>query len=306
MSSDSLPRGIVSVVQTPFHPNGQIDEESLICLVNDAIASGVDGFLLPVVASEVESLTAEERKKILDLVGRETAGRVPIIVGASAHDPEECIKTCNQHYEFDVTASLVAVPNPLYQNPTEMMSFFRSISSKTDSPLIIQDLQFNGPGMDIETICQLRDILPNLAGLKIETVPAGPKYTQVRNALGPDFYIAGGWAVTQMIEALDRGVDAMMPESSMVLVYQAIYQAYRNGDRQLARDLFEKLLPVLSYTNQELLTSIAFFKRLLVRKNIFRTEDTRLGQFEWDEYNEKIAEYLIEKYLQLENEVRAV
>jgi 4-hydroxy-tetrahydrodipicolinate synthase len=36
------------------------------------------------------------------------------------------------------------------------------------------------------------------------------------------FYIAGGWAVTQMIEALDRGIDAIIPESSMARVYTAI------------------------------------------------------------------------------------
>lgn len=40
---------------------------------------------------------------------------------------------------------------------------------------------------------RLRDELPTLAGLKIETVPAGAKYTRVRETFGPDFYISGGW-----------------------------------------------------------------------------------------------------------------
>jgi dihydrodipicolinate synthase/N-acetylneuraminate lyase len=109
-----------------------------------------------------------------------------------------------------------------------------------------------------------------------------------------------------MIEALDRGVDAMMPESSMIVVYVAIERAYRAGDRARARRVFQALLPVLAYTNQEIATSIAFFKRLLVRKGIFETARMRLGVFEWDRFNERIADELIEHYLALESEIRGV
>lgn len=149
----------------------------------------------------------------------------------------------------------------------------------------------------------MTDAFPNLVGLKIETVPAGPKYTVVRDALGPEFFIAGGWAVTQMIEALDRGVDAMIPDSSMIRVYRAILREHSAGQRDAARNVFHRLLPILAFTNQEIATSVAFFKRLLVRKGIFACDAVRMPGFSRDRYNECIAGELIEHYLTLEREV---
>ena len=66
-------------------------------------------------------------------------------------------------------------------------------------------MQGSGPGLDIPTIRRLNENLPSVVGMKVETVPSGTKYTQVRKAMGADFYIAGGRAVPQLIEALSIG-----------------------------------------------------------------------------------------------------
>jgi 4-hydroxy-tetrahydrodipicolinate synthase len=67
--------------------------------------------------------------------------------------------------------------------------------------------------------------------------------------------------------------------------------------------LFRRLLPVLAFTNQEIATSIAFFKRLLVRRGVFAHETMRDPGFTWDDHNTRIADELIDLYLQLEAEV---
>ena len=86
----------------------------------------------------------------------------------------------------------------------------------------------------------------------------------------------GGWAIAQMIEAMDRGVDALIPEASMVAVYSTIWDLHHAGRREEAVRLFRQLLPVVAFTNQEIRLCIAFFKRLLVRKGIFSGETMRL------------------------------
>jgi dihydrodipicolinate synthase/N-acetylneuraminate lyase len=308
-----LRSGIVSVVQTPFRADcggstdGNLHEDDLVRLVEHAIASGVDGLLAPVVASEVDTLSASERNRIVELVAATCRNKVPFVVGASSPNVQECIAHGNVAEHAGASAYLVAVPAPLYDDTDRVIPFFSEIANQVDLPLVIQDLQFNGPGLDIDTIAELIEQIPHLAGLKIETEPAGPKYTAVRKALQDrgreDFWIAGGWAVPQMIEALDRGVDAMIPESAMIPVYHAVDTLYRGGRRDEALRLFHRLLPVLSFTNQELLTSIAFFKRLLVRKGIISSENMRKSGFKWDSYNTRIADELIEHYLELEAEV---
>jgi len=137
--------------------------------------------------------------------------------------------------------------------------------------------------------------------MKIETVPAGPKYTLARSILGPDCWIAGGWAVPQMIEALDRGVDALVPECSMVRVYKAVERRYRNGDRAGATALFRQLLPILAFSNQEIGTSVAFFKRLLVKKGIFAHPHQRMPIPAWDPTSDHLTHELITHYLTVEH-----
>ncbi|MFO1021191.1 MAG: dihydrodipicolinate synthase family protein [Planctomycetales bacterium] len=300
-----LPRGIISVVQTPFLSNLTLDLESLRRLIADALDADVDGFLVPAVASEVGTLTGEERQQILACVLETTRSRVPVIAGASSPAPQISRDLGLQAEEMGASAWLIAVPDPLYRSPDDILPFFKAATEGISLPLVIQDLQFNGPGLTLDDMRKLSDALPQLAGWKIETVPAGPKYSLVRQAFGPRCHISGGWAVPQLIEALDRGVDAMIPESAMIRIYKKIYRRYQAGNRGSATELFRRLQPILAFTNQEILTSIAFFKRLLVRKGIFREDAVRVTGFQWDRWNERIAEELIALYLQLEQETAA-
>lgn len=296
-------KGILSVVQTPFDARGRVDRQSLRRLAQDAIEGGVKGLLAPAVASEVACLSVHEREEVLAEIMAAAANRVPLIVGASSDSVAECRHFARWAVDHGTAAYLVAIPGAMYRQPEVIIPFFREVSAGFELPLIVQDFEMNGPGMTMALIGQLQQAVPAIVGIKVETSPAGPKYTAVRDAFGPGFFIAGGWAVQQFIEALDRGVDAMVPESSMVRVYSAIHRCHRAGRRQQAREIFNALLPILAFTNQELTASIAFFKRLLVRKGIFATGNMRMPGFDWDKYNARIADELIEHYLALENRV---
>lgn len=292
--------GIVPVLQTPFLADGAIDRESFHRLIERAIGAGASGLLVPAVASEVKHLGTSERDSLLALAIEHAAGRVPVIAGISAETAAESARLGAAAQSAGANAMLAAVPDRFYQRIDDVPGFFRAIHDAADLPLIIQDLQWNGPGLPVSMIAELASQLPRLRGIKIETVPAGPKYSAVREALGRGFFICGGWAVPQMIEALDRGVDAMIPEASMVPVYARIDALYREGDRAGAVELFRRLLPVLAFSNQDLRTSIAFFKRLLVRLGIFETALMRDPGFEWDAFNQRIADELIDLYLEIE------
>lgn len=297
----NLPRGMFPLLETPFDETGAVDFASLERLTEDVVTSGVGGVLAPLVASEVHSLTVDERRAIVELASRQIRRRIAFVAGASSDDPDVCRGSARLAGDLGCDGYLVAVPAQLYSQPEAIVPFFETVAAASDASLIIQDLQWNGPGLTIETMQRLRDKLPTLAGFKIETIPSGPKYTAVREALGPDFHISGGWAIPQLIEALDRGVDAMVPESALVRVFQAIYRAHASGDRAGAVQLFRQLLPVLVFSNQELFHSIAFFKRLLVRKGLLRTADMRPPGYQWDRYRLRIADELIDYYLDLES-----
>ena len=102
----------------------------------------------------------------------------------------------------------------------------------------------------------------------------------------------------QMIEAFDRGVHAIMP-TAMHAIYTRIYQLYASGDRAGAQALFERLLPVLAFSNQHLDISIHFFKRLLWRQGIYPTDYVRPPALPFDSVHQHIADNLIDRVYEL-------
>ena len=92
----------------------------------------------------------------------------------------------------------------------------------------------------------------------------------------------------------------MIPVVSMVLVYYAIGRLHEEGRRVEAVELLRRFVTVLTFSNQEIHRSIALFKRLLRRKGIFAGERMRAGAFAWDDYNLRIADEMINLYLELE------
>ena len=102
-------------------------------------------------ASEVQALSISEREQLVKFVAGAIGGRVPFIVGASADDAEICRSFAKLAEKVNAAAYLVAVPNALYGRTEELLSFFRSIVVASSAPIIIQDLQWNGPALDLES-----------------------------------------------------------------------------------------------------------------------------------------------------------
>lgn len=172
-----LPRGIVPVLQTPFDDRGAADFDSLGRLIEDALAGGAAGFLAPAVASEVETLAPGERKTLMQFVSRTLNGRAPLIGGCSAPSAKECARWTAAADAAGAAAILISPPEALRNQPEELLAFMRRATGHCELPLIVQDLDWTGPGLSLDSLLRLRGGLPRLAGAKVETAPYGPKYT---------------------------------------------------------------------------------------------------------------------------------
>lgn len=96
------------------------------------------------------------------------------------------------------------------------------------------------------------------------------------------------------------GILAQAPEGSMVAIYRTIMARFTAGDREGARALFERLLPVLAFVKEHIDVSVQFFKRVLVAKGIFRTSVVREPILRFDDVQARIAVGLVHRVLELE------
>jgi 4-hydroxy-tetrahydrodipicolinate synthase len=293
-------RGIITVLNTPFTDDDAVDLSSLRANVRYALDARVAGFLVPAMASEVDKLSASERRRIVEAVLAENNGQATVIGGASAGTAEERKANAATLIDLGCDGVLVSIP---FRDEVQYERDVRELDAFGPGFLMLQDWDFQGYGLPIPLIVRLFEEVESFRCLKVEVVPAGVKYSEALEATEGRLHVSGGWAVMQIIEALDRGVHAFMP-TGMHELYTRIYGSYQSGRRQEARALFERLLPVLAFANQHLDISVHFFKRLLHKQGIYATARVREPILSFDPVHERVTGELIAKTIELCRQVR--
>jgi len=287
--------GIVTVLNTPFRKNGDIDPTALKRHIEYAIESGVAGFLVPAMASEVYKLSDDERLLLVETTLKTCAGRAAVIGGAGETDRTRRVRIVADLLKIGCRNILLQIP---FSEETRFREDVFRIAELGPDMIMIQDWDFDGNGIPVPLICSLFHEVDSFRCLKVETVPAGPKYSEVLQATDGRLHVSGGWAVSSMIEALERGVHAFMP-TGLHEIYCLIYQLYRDGNMDEATEWFHKVLPILAFSNQHLDISIHFFKRLLHAQGIYETHRVRSPILPFDAIHEKRAKELIDRALRL-------
>lgn len=291
--------GIVTVLNTPFKTDLSIDFPSLRKNVQKALEAGVAGFLVPAIASEVYRLSEAERIGMVQTVLEEVNRQVPVIAGAGETDLDRSKKLLKEYISLGCRNVLFQIP---FQNDQQFKAHFQELAVLDLEMIMLQDWDATGYGLPDELICELFEQVENFRCLKIETVPAGIKYSRILKLTNGRLNVSGGWAVTQMIEGLQRGVHAFMP-TGMHGIYTEIYRLWKLGKATEATALFRRILPVLAFSNQHLDISIRFFKRLCFREGIFETDLVREPLLPFDDIHKETADQLIREVIELENEL---
>ncbi len=286
-------RGVVVSLNTPYDHSGAVDLEALARLVDWHVGQGAVGFLAPAYAGEVYDLTFSERVDIYRCVRAASFGRAEFFAGATASEPATSRRAAVEATRVGADGVLLEVPLDLKGQNDEVLAYFREMAGIGMPTLMIQDWDWSGAGMDVSLVRELFETIPAFRCLKVEVRPAGPKYTAVIEATGHRLHVSGGWAADQMLESLDRGVDAIMP-TAMTGLYRRVYECWHRGETDQARATFASILPVLAFTRQHIDVSIHFYKRLFHRLGIFRTAGTRRPAAGYDEYHERQGEWLME------------
>jgi len=87
-------------------------------------------------------------------------------------------------------------------------------------------------------------------------------------------------------------------------IYSKIYALWKGNKEQEATELFQRILPVLNFSNQHLDISIHFFKRLLYKQGIYPTDKVRDPILPFDAIHKQIADKFIDQIISLENNLK--
>ena len=229
-------------------------------------------------------------------------GRVPVIAGTGETDLVKSRKLLHAYLGLGCRDVLFQIP---FESPDQFKNHFLKLAETGPSMIMLQDWDSAGYGLEDKLILELFETVDAFRCLKIETIPAGVKYSKILELTGGNLNVSGGWAVSQMIEGLHRGVHAFMP-TGMHWIYTTIYRQFAEGRHMEAEALFHQLLPVLAFSNQHLDISIHFFKRLLFCQGVYSTPNVRQPILPFDDIHQRIADPLIDQVIRMEEEIKQI
>ncbi len=239
-------RGCGTALVTPFKSDGSIDERAFRELVGWQVESKID-FLVPCgTTGETPTLTHDEWLRVIDIAIEVTAGRVPIVAGATSNCTADAVQKAREVASRQgVNAILTA--SPYYNKPTQEGQYqhFQAIAEAVDKPLILYNVPGRtGANIEPVTLARLAQI-PNIAGVK-EASGSINQIADVLNAVPENFLVfSGDDSVTLPVIALG-GVGIISVASNEIPREMAeMTRAALTGDWQKARSLHRKYLPLM-------------------------------------------------------------
>ena len=274
---DRSAKGVFVIAPTPFLPDGSIDLASTDRMTDAFIAAGASGMTILGVMGEAPKLTEAESLAFVERVLKRVAGRIPVVVGASAPGFAQMKAIARGSMDLGAAGIMVS-PTPGLKGDDAVIAYIAQAMDVVDAPFVLQDYpQLTGITMTAPMIARMAAD-QRMVMLKAEDWPGLDKLTAVRRleAEGkmPRVSILGGVGGQFLPEELARGADGIMTGYAFPEMLVKVCALMAAGQRDAAQDLFDIHLPLIRTEVQPGL-GLAIRKYVLMKRGIIAHDTLR-------------------------------
>jgi 4-hydroxy-tetrahydrodipicolinate synthase len=254
---DASASGVYLITVTPFTDGGALDLASTDSMVDFCLASGVTGLTVLGIMGEATKLTAAESTRFVERVLARVAGRVPVVVGASAPGFAPMRELTEGVMALGASGVMVA-PAPTLRTDDQIVAYFAMVQETLgpDVPWVLQDHPVaTGVQMSPAVILRIIENSPSCVMLKHEDCPGLAKLSAIRAAsqrgeVRRVSILAGNGGGLFLPEELARGADGAMTGFAYPEMMVGVCRAFAAGNVERAHDLFDAYLPLARYEQQ--------------------------------------------------------
>lgn len=247
MSAQENPFGQVLVaVVTPFHADGEVDWDAAEKHIDHLVTGGVDGIVVTGTTGETSTLTDAEKIKLVEVAKSVSGGRAKVITGGGSNETAHAIELYRASEKAG--ADGVMIVTPYYNKPTQagLLTHFRMVADATDLPVILYDIPGRtGVPIRYETLLRLAKH-PNIVAVK----DAKGDFSEVSRVLNQTdlMYFSGDDA--NALPHMSIGAVGLIGVTGNVAPepYRAMVDAVNRGDLLAAREMHQKLEPLVRAT----------------------------------------------------------
>ncbi|MDA9503172.1 4-hydroxy-tetrahydrodipicolinate synthase [Bradyrhizobium sp. CCBAU 11357] len=239
-------RGTYTVMITPFTAAGEVDVAALRAFVEWQIAQGIHGLIPLGSTGEFLSMDDDEKALVAEVVIRQAAGRVPVLIGTGAEDTREVVRLSRRAEKLGADGVMI-IP-PFYSTPTddELVHHYKTVADAISLPIMV----YNNPAtanVDLkpQLVARIAEI-DNCLYIKESTLEVtrvrdiirlcGDRMTVFGGILGFESFVEGaqGWVA----------VASNVVPAEMARIFSLVAD---HGAIKEARELYLKYLPVIEF-----------------------------------------------------------
>ena len=275
-------RGCYPILATPFCPDGEVDEESVVSLVRHLRTVGLPGFTMFGLASEFYKLSDADREALIEAAFNARVPDQTVIVSVTAHSLEVARKQALRAEEAGADALMLLPPYFLGPSEADIGRHVLEVAAATSLPIMVQYAPAQtGVKMSADSFVQLNREAPNVRYVKVEGAPPGPSISGI--SAGGKIKCLVGSGGLQLIDGLRRGAVGVQPASGVADYYPHILKAFDEGDLEGAYALHADLLPLVNLLMQAIEPLNRLEKIVLHRRGIIAHDYCRAASYEPDE-----------------------
>lgn len=241
-----------------FDSDGGLSCDAFARQIEAAVTSGAAGVACLGLGTEVAKLGRDERRRVVEWVMGQVAGRLPVAVTVACGNVPDMIGSA-RHAEAAGAAWLILQPPRPPASGVDLVGFFADVAAATALPCAIQNApDYLGIGLTAAELLELNRRQPNVVVVKAEA--SAVSVGRMIAALDGRLAVFNGRAGLELTDNWRAGVAGMIPGIETVDLQVAVEHAMQSGDEARAEALYRDMLPALVFAMQGVAAFVCYGK----------------------------------------------
>lgn len=285
--------GVFPILPTPFADDGSVDGGSLRRLIEFEQAVGVHGASVLGFMGEAHRLSGAERRQVVAAAVDQAGPGFPIWVGVLAFGAAGAIEQALEAQELGAQGVFVA---PIgVQNDQVIFDYYASVADAIEIPVAIHDFPESFRTiLTPDLIARIAKEIDGVRYIKLEEHPVLEKMGRILRLAPDEIGIFGGLGGVFFLEELQRGSRGIMTGFAFPEVLLAVYNAFREGDRERAARIFDRYVTLIRYEFQPKI-GLAYRKHVYQRRGIIDSSFIRKPGLQIDDHTRAELSAIIER-----------
>lgn len=258
-------RGIYPILYAFFGADGRLDEAAMRQQVRCCLAGGAHGLAVLGLATEVNKLSAAEKRDVVRWSAEEIAGRVPLAVTVAEATVEDAA-TFVLDAEALGAAWCILQPPPVRGLPEpEYVDWYGRVADlvakRSAIPLGIQNAAaYIGVGLSPGGVAALARRHGNVKLIKAED--SAVEVQKLIEATEGRLTVFNGRAGLELPDCLRAGCAGMIPAPECADVQARVFDAMAAGDEAAAEAAYRSVAPMIAFAIQGVAVFLCYGKRM--------------------------------------------